>query len=139
MNTLTVSKKVYSDISERINTTLSFSPYSAAEAMHVVDAYLAGEDAVSEDAIAMLAFNMIKAELDRAMVRSTRARERAEKRRKAQPAACKPDAAPVVADATTAAEAEEAAEPVELPLSRRERRAIERSLHPKSRKWKRIG
>ncbi len=139
MNTLPVSKKVYSDISERINTTLSFSPYSAAEAMHVVDAYLAGEDAVSEDAIAMLAFNMIKAELDRAMVRSTRARERAEKRRKKQPATDKPSVAPVVADTSSVTEAEETSGSVELPLSRRERRAIERSLHPKSRKWKRIG
>ncbi|MDE6358447.1 MAG: hypothetical protein K2L29_02490 [Duncaniella sp.] len=81
MRKLPVSKKVYSDISERIRLSLGHMPESAAEAMRLVDAYLYGGPAESQDAMAMIAFNMVRVELDRAMARSLRARERAARRK----------------------------------------------------------
>ncbi len=128
-NTLSVSKKVYSDISTRVSTSLINFPASAAEAMRVVDAYLAGDAAVSStDPMAMIAFNMIKVELDRAMTRSSRARERARVRRESVKSSVsvspqRPDVAP-----------EELNEPAPVMLSRRERRAMARALSKKTGK-----
>lgn len=90
MNKLSVSKKFYSDISKRISSALSACEGSEVEAMRIVDAYLDGEVLTSDDGMAVLAFNMIRVELDRAMTRSKRARERAEKRKMAQKSANAP-------------------------------------------------
>ncbi len=146
-NTLSVSKKVYSDITSRIATTLSFAPTSAMEAIRVVNAYLAGDvSACSADRMAMLAFGMIKAELDRAMTRSARARERARKRRTScdtDPETATKETATTPNSGQTDEEADEktAEEPAAVPvmLSRRERRAMARAAAPKKKKrWARI-
>ncbi|MCM1050419.1 MAG: hypothetical protein NC349_00510 [Paenibacillus sp.] len=84
MNHLPVSRKVYADITSRISTALAPSPASVAEAMRLVDSFLHGESPASHDHMAMLAFGMIRAELERAMARSARARERARARKATQ-------------------------------------------------------
>ncbi len=128
MNNLPVSKKVYSDITGRINTALASSPSSAAEALRIVDMYLADGTADSSDQMAMLAFNMIRAELDRAMSRSSRARERARKRKESISSQQTP---------ATYKETNSDSQPVPVMISRRERRAIERACSKKpKRKWK---
>ena len=120
MNGLSVSRKVYADISARVSVALSASEESRSEAMRMVDSYLAGQEVSSDDALAMLAFNMIRDELDRAMARSRRARERAAARRRA------------VAEAAAEVSDERSEAPVEIHVSRRERRARERVMGKKS-------
>ena len=119
MNGLSVSRKVYADISARVSVALSASGESRAEAMRMVDSYLAGQEVSSDDALAMLAFNMIRDELDRVMARSRRARERAAGRRRA------------VAEAAAEVSDEQPEAPVEIHVSRRERRARERKMGKK--------
>lgn len=79
---LPVSVKVYSDLTTRISSSLSSAPASASEAMRLLDSYLTGEPPASDDLMALVAFNMIRPEIDRAMTRSARARERAASRRR---------------------------------------------------------
>lgn len=78
---LSVSKKFYADILTRVSVALSFSPSSVEEAMRIINAYLSGRLVGTDNQSAMIAFNMIKPEIDRAMLRSQRARERARSRR----------------------------------------------------------
>ncbi len=139
MNTLPVSKKVYSDITSRVNTTLSFAPTSAAEAMRLVDSYLAGFEAESSDPAATIAFSMIRPELDRAMSRSARARERA-RIRKAKLTASADDSCPVAPPAANNPEVSDGeTDTVPVMISRRQRRAMERArLKRQGKKWKRI-
>lgn len=78
---LPVSKKFYSDICERISSSLAAYDTARVEAMRLIDDYLTGNtDSHSDDPMAMLAFNMVRTELDRAMVRSANARLRAKER-----------------------------------------------------------
>lgn len=86
MNKLPVSKKVYADIRERIELALSHYPTSLAEAKRIVDDYLQQQERNSDDHMATIAFNMIKPELDRAIERSRKARERAARKKESQPA-----------------------------------------------------
>ncbi len=79
---LPASVKVYSDLTTRISASLSSAPASASEAMRLLDSYLTGEPPASDDLTALVAFNMIRPEIDRAMTRSARARERAASRRR---------------------------------------------------------
>lgn len=135
MKNLPVSKKVYADISSRISSALSHAPASASEAMRLVDSHLQGATTVSDDTMAMLAFNMIKSELDRAIIRSTRARERAKTRRKACP---KMDdrhslISALLPDTDTQIDIE--SQLPDLKLSRRSRRILERLEKGKKKKW----
>ncbi len=138
MKNLPVSKKVYADISDRITTTLSFAPTSAAEAMRLVDSYLEGQTPESNDGMAMIAFNMIRAELDRAISRSARARERARIRKQGASAVENPATSTSTPESGAADTCEETAS-APIMLSRRERRAIERATKGKTRKWKKLG
>ncbi len=81
--TFPVSCKFYAEITARINSSLSSLPDSALEALRLVNCHLHGEATVSNDAMAMLAYNMIRPEIDRAMERSRRARESAARRKSA--------------------------------------------------------
>lgn len=78
---LPVSRKFYADITLRINSTLAGLPDSAEEAQRLVSCHLHGENTGSSDSLALVAFNMIRPEIDRAMERSRRARERAARRK----------------------------------------------------------
>ncbi len=115
MKNLPVSGKFYNDINDRVNTALSHSPLSASEAMRLVDSYLDGKAAESSDCEAMLAFMMIRVELDRAMVRSSRARQRAAIRKAA-----------MTVNRQTEQSGRNETEDFIPPLTRRERRAAER-------------
>ncbi len=66
---LPASVKVYSDLTTRISASLSSAPASASEAMRLLDSYLTGEPPASDDLTALVAFNMIRPEIDRAMTR----------------------------------------------------------------------
>lgn len=160
MNHLPVSRKVYADISSRISTTLAHSPASEAEAMRLVDSFLQGETPASQDLMAMLAFGMIRAELERAMARSGRARERARARKATQ--AGNSGTAPTVSDRQslpssnrygpnqsgiltplplysdispyTSDQSQELPTAPEIKLSRRSRRLLDRLNRPK-KKW----
>ncbi len=81
-NRLPISRKVNKDLNERISSVLSFAPASEAEAKRLFNAYLEGVEPVSGDQSAMIAFSMIRTEIDRAMERSRRARLRAGQARK---------------------------------------------------------
>lgn len=82
---LPVSRKFYSDISSRVSAALTDNSVSKREAMRLIDSYISGcTDCCSQDAMALLAFNMVRAELDRAMVRSANARRRAMERKARQ-------------------------------------------------------
>lgn len=135
MKNLPVSKKVYADISSRISSALSHAPASANEAMRLVDSHLQGATPVSDDAMAMLAFNMIKSELDRAIIRSTRARERAKTRRKARPKMDDRQSllSTLLSDTDTQIDIE--SQLPDLKLSRRSRRILERLEKGKKKKW----
>lgn len=135
MKNLPVSKKVYADISSRISSALSHAPASASEAMRLVDSHLQGATPVSDDAMAMLAFNMIKSELDRAIIRSTRARERAKTRRKARPKMDDRQSllSTLLPDTDTQIDIE--SQLPDLKLSRRSRRILERLEKGKKKKW----
>ncbi len=102
--TLPVSRKFYADITSRINSSLAGAKKSADEALRLVGCHMRGEKAVSADCMAMLAFNMIRPEIDRAMERSRRARESAARRKKPEEPAARPT----------------------IRLNRRQRRAAER-------------
>ena len=115
MKNLPVSKKFYADIRSRILAALSFSPTAAEAALLMVDVFLSGGTPEEYDPAATLAFRMIKVELERAMLRSQRARERAKARKEKT----------VATIAVTPGESSVQAS--EVRLSRRERRALERS------------
>ena len=123
---MTVSKKFYVDIISRIESALSFAPGSAAEAVRLVDTYLLGGEAASADPCAMLAFNMIRPELDKAMLRSRRARERAQLRKKAK-------AVQAVCECTPANGVSG------IRISRQERRAIARRAEKERRRREKNG
>lgn len=160
MNHLPVSRKVYADITSRISTALAPSPASVVEAMRLVDSFLHGESPASHDLMAMLAFGMIRAELERAMARSARARERARARKATQ--AENSGATPIVTDGQslpspnrsgpnqsgihtplplssdaspdTSDQSPELPTAPEIKLSRRSRRLLDRLNRPK-KKW----
>lgn len=138
---LPVSAKFYSDITSRVSTALSYSPESAAEAVRIIDLYMTGAAVATDDSAAMLAFNMIRDEIDRAMARSSRARQRAAANRRhcdgsGKKIAGNSDVTPTdstTTDVTTDVKPSR-------PLSRRRRREAERMLRGRSgRKWLPIG
>lgn len=135
-STLPVSRKFYSDISGRISSSLSSSPRSAEEAMRIFRDYLDGKSPESSDPMALLAFNMVRVEVDRALERSRRARMRAMSRRKEHPATEARNASGGK-ELPTAPEEETDAPTKEIPLlSRRERRAAERRTKCARVKWR---
>ncbi len=81
---LPVSKKVYKDFNERISLSIASLPASASEAKRIFDAYLNGSEPTSNDGVAIIAFTMIKPEIDRAKERSYKARIRAQKAKEAK-------------------------------------------------------
>lgn len=132
---LPVSRKFYSDIVSRVNSSLSPFPASVSEAMRIINLYLDGKEISSTDCMAMLAFNMVKDEIDRAIARSRRARQRAAERK-----ATSDKNEVKVADTASSAESLPTPEAEERKLSRRQRRAAARLLAGhKRRKWAPIG
>ena len=128
MKELTVSRKFYADIRSRIYEALAFSLETAQEAMAMVDEFLAGGEPLEREVCAALAFRMIKVELERAMERSRRARERAKIRRQQAVTTATAKSKPAhIATAPLSEAGCDADNAVEIKMSSRERRALERS------------
>lgn len=140
MKDLPVSKKFYADILERIDSALGHMCESKTEAVRVVDVYLREGVVESGDGVAMIVFNMIRVELDRAMERSRRARERARARRESNRHVSKEQSDKHSADILAELSLEDAScsdeiyQPAPLHLSRRERRAAAKAR--KKARWK---
>lgn len=140
MKYLPVSKKFYADILERIDSALGHMCESKTEAVRVVDVYLREGVVESGDGVAMIVFNMIRVELDRAMERSRRARERARARRESNRHVSKEQSDKHSADILAELSLEDAScgdeiyQPAPLHLSRRERRAAAKAR--KKARWK---
>lgn len=117
--------------------------------MRLVDSYLRGEAPACDDVMAMLAFSMIRVELDRAISRSERARKRAKARHKERQAESnghqdecdgqQPDTKELQLSSVLEhedAEPDTAAPQLPMPkLSRRARRILERLEKGKRKKW----
>lgn len=119
-----VSRKAYSGFVARIHSVLGDTPRATA-LVKALDRYLGGEsDAVDglDDASAM-AFAFLRQDVDAAIERSRRARERAAKR-KASAAAPSADAESGKDDAVFVP-----------PMTRRERRALARERGVRSTRW----
>lgn len=128
MKNLPVSKKFYAYISDRVKTTFIHSLASVSDTMNLIDSYLAGKIITCENVQALVAFNMVRAELDRAMERSRRAKARAATRKSTKEenkSAHISDTHAINNSEEVPSQPEVTAEPV-YPMSRRERRAAER-------------
>ena len=139
---LLISKKAYNDFATRIRQTLSAvsqNPESIDEAIALFDRYAKGEisDLDSADIMVKLALMMLKPEIDKAMRRSSAARERAKLRRE--------KSVPVSESHENASRSEnfENTENTENPkltersMNRRERREYEHELAREQRRYER--
>lgn len=161
---LPISKKAYAGFTERIRVTFEevlMRPELSAEAVGMLDRYLAGEEwrDAGSSGEAVLAFSMIRTEVDKAMTRSAAARRRAAARRNNKAAGSEPAASghdvkmksekspeEIFAEAFAKVKAEmgddfyeevpDDEEPPFVPRNRRERRAYERELAKAMRKRK---
>lgn len=143
-----VSQKFYDDIRERVTAVSLFlgemyrcyfsSPLPVDDMMHIIDQYMAGEISIEEcdDINVKLVLGILRAEIDRAMERSAKARARSAKRRKSMTAGHKQTVSELTE--TTAeipvAAAEPEPVPAPRPMNRRQRRLIEQELRREARK-----
>lgn len=81
MKNMPISRNVYKDITTRIAEALTGFETSRSEAVRIFESYLNGGSIESDDKAALVAFSMVKDVIDRAMERSRKARERADKKR----------------------------------------------------------
>ena len=138
-NAILISKKAYNDFTTRIREALSAvsqNPESINTAISLFDRYAKGEisDLDSTDLMVKLALMMLKPEIDKAMRRSSAARERAKLRRE--------KTAPVSESHETTGKTENSERPEnsklpERPMNRRERREYEHELAREQRRWER--
>jgi len=138
-----VSDKAYVSFVERVVRV--FADVEKREAMiAAIDRYLDGDRSMYAEGLApdcVLAFEMLRFDIDEAIARSAKARMRVRKRREATPANTdKQQDSPAMADRAVDADNkadDEAESKVVVPLSRRQRRAIKRGLTVKSR-WRKL-
>lgn len=143
-----VSQKFYDEIHERVTAvcfyvgqTYGYSyniPRAIDEMMHTVDLYMAGEITPEEcdDINTKLVLGILRAEIDRAMERSAKARARSAKRRKSMTSGHK-QAVSELTESTAeipVAAAEPKPVPAPRPMNRRQRRLIEQELRREARK-----
>ena len=137
--TLLISKKAYNDFNERLRQTLSAvsqNPESIDEAISLFDRYAKGEisDLDSTDLMVKVALLMLKPEIDKAMRRSSAARERAKLRREQSAPVSKSDEN---VSRSENSENTESSKLAERPMNRRERREYEHELAREQRRWER--
>lgn len=150
-STLLISKKAYNDFTTRINQTLSaiaMSSESIAEAINLLDRYAKGEitDLDSTDIMVKVSLMMLKPEIDKAMRRSSAARERVKLRCEKSASASKSNGNPKnpeksvnslnSADSLNSGNSENS-EISERPMNRRERREYEHELAREQRRYER--
>ena len=133
---LLISKKAYNDFTERLRQSLGAISQNLRpidEAIALFDRYAKGEisDFDSNDLMVKLALMMLKSEIDKAMRRSSAARERARLRHA--------KSAPVSEshENTKSPENPENSRSTERPMNRRERREYEQELAREQRRWER--
>ena len=137
-NAILISKKAYADFAERITLSLTAVQQPAEiinEAIDILDRYVKGEtmDFENADITIKVALMVLKPEIDKAMRRSSAARERARLRREKSTSAPEPTTV-----TTPASEPSETAVPSTEPLmNRRERREYERELAREERRYER--
>ncbi len=145
-----ISKKAYADFAARIRQTLSaieLCPESIQSAITLLDRYVKGEisDLDSTDPMVKLALLMLKPEIDKAMRRSSAARERARLRRENTPpvsstASEMPETSEIPVSTGRSENSEHTAnafDTAERPMNRRERREYEHELAREQRRWER--
>ena len=141
-NSLLISKNAYNDFASRIRQTLgtiALSPESIAEAINLLDRYVKGETADLDcaDTMVKLALMMLKPEIDKAMRRSSAARERARLRREKSTPSLMPSLKPAITESESPRCAESAPSTTERPMNRRERREYEQELAREQRRYER--
>ncbi len=134
-----ISKKAYNDFSTRIRETLdavSICSESIDEALALFDHYAKGEisDLDSTDIMVKLALMMLKPEIDKAIRRSSAARERARLRREKYASESESHES---SDTPEDSEKAENSETTERPMNRRERREYEHELAREQRRYER--
>ncbi len=137
-NAILISKKAYNGFVTRIRETLGAvyqNPESIDTAISLFDNYVKGEisDLDSTDTLVKVALMVLKSEIDKAMRRSSAARERARLRREKS-----------MSETAHSIQASEGAKiqaslksDVDYPMNRRERREYERELAREQRRFER--
>ena len=139
-SSLLISKKAYNDFSERIRQTLgaiAIRPDSLAEAINLFDRYVKGEtsDLDSTNNMVKLALMMLRPEIDKAMHRSSAARERARLRREKSTLSSISSFEPGITESQNRSES--ALTTIEQPMNRRKRREYKQELARKQRRYER--
>lgn len=137
-NAILISKKAYNDFASRIRQTLSAvsqNPESIDEAVNLFDRYTKGEISGLDtpDTLVKVALMMLKPEIDKAMRRSSAARERARLRREK----LMPETSHSVQASEDAKIQASLKSDVDYPMNRRERREYERELAREQRRFER--
>ena len=150
-HTLLISKKAYNDFTARLRQTLNavnMSSDAIEGAIELLDGYAKGEVDVldSADIMVKVALMMLKPEIDKAIRRSSAARERARLRREMRGGnevliAEQPDIPMQESVSSVSVLAEDEmhtdASTVEIMMNRRERREYERELAREQRRYER--
>ena len=137
-----ISKKAYNDFSTRIRETLdavSICSESIDEALALFDHYAKGEisDLDSTDIMVKLALMMLKPEIDKAIRRSSAARERAKLRREKYAPVLESHKNASCSENFENSENTENSKLIERPMNRRERREYEHELAREQRRYER--
>ena len=139
---LLISKKAYNDFTERIRQALgavSRNTEPIDEAIALFDRYVKGEisDLDSPDLMVKLALMILKPEIDKAMRRSSAARERAKLRREKSASVSESHETASRSDNSDNSDKTDNSKLTERPMNRRERREYEHELAREQRRWER--
>lgn len=135
-----ISKKAYNDFTERIHQTLSALQQSSDvinEAVSLLDRYVKGEgvDLTDADMMVKVALMMLKPEIDKAVRRSSAARERAQLRREKS---AQLSESHETTGSSGNSEKTDNSKLIDRPMNRRERREYERELAREERRYERL-
>lgn len=138
-----ISKKAYNDFTERIHQTLSALQQSSDvinEAVRLLDRYVKGEgvDLTDADMMVKVALMMLKPEIDKAVRRSSAARERAQLRREKSAQLSESHETTGSSGNSGNSEKTDNSKLIDRPMNRRERREYERELAREERRYERL-
>ncbi len=138
-----ISNKAYNDFTERIRQTLSALQQSSDvinEAVSLLDRYVKGEgvDLTDADMMVKVALMMLKPEIDKAVRRSSAARERAQLRREKSAQLSESHETTGSSGNSGNSEKTDNSKLIDRPMNRRERREYERELAREERRYERL-
>lgn len=141
-NVILISKRAYNDFVTRIRQTLSeisLCQDSIDEAVDLFCRYVQGEisDLDSTDIIVKVALMMVKPEIDKAISRSSAARERAKLRREKSASVSESCENSKNSENIETVDKPENSKNTERPMNRRERREYEHELAREQRRYER--